>query len=306
MTSGAGEDDGSRAGNESKPYSFGYDITDEFGNRLFHNEQSDNRNARTGTYGYRNINGLFRTVSYVADADGYRATIDTNEPGTASGASADAVFNANPVAAPPTAPRPGGYTRPVNNGPAYIRPAAPFNVRGPGRYTGSYAGGYGGGLRGPYGGVSGGGYRGGFGGVYSGGYGSRYSGSYGSGYGGRPMGGYAGGNGIVYPGRYRAVFGRDNSGAYRGAATPNFGYGGAGYKAGNGGAGYGVTYIGTGNEAGYRAGYTGGHRRGHFGAGHSGGYASSSAFLARQHGLHSHHGFLGHHGYRGGYKAASS
>ncbi|KAH7966030.1 hypothetical protein HPB49_013190 [Dermacentor silvarum] len=83
-------------GEEWKPYSFGYDTTDEFGTRLFHNEQSDNKNAKTGTYGYRDANGIFRTVSYVADADGYRATIDTNEPGTAPGASADAVFNANP------------------------------------------------------------------------------------------------------------------------------------------------------------------------------------------------------------------
>ncbi|KAH7986668.1 hypothetical protein HPB52_024812 [Rhipicephalus sanguineus] len=62
---------------EWKPYSFGYDTTDEFGTRLFHNEQSDNKNAKTGTYGYRDVNGIFRTVSYVADADGFRATIDT-------------------------------------------------------------------------------------------------------------------------------------------------------------------------------------------------------------------------------------
>ncbi|XP_037561020.1 translation initiation factor IF-2-like [Dermacentor silvarum] len=164
-----------------KPYSFGYDITDEFGTRLFHNEQSDNKNAKTGTYGYRDANGIFRTVSYVADADGYRATIDTNEPGTAPGASADAVFNANPVAAPPTAPRPGGYTRTPYTGPTFTRPsftppAAPVNVRGPGGYTGGYAGGYGGGFRTPYAGGSGGRYGSGFGGGYSGGYGSGYSG----------------------------------------------------------------------------------------------------------------------------------
>ncbi|KAH7966085.1 hypothetical protein HPB49_013785 [Dermacentor silvarum] len=144
-----------------KPCSFGYDITNEFGTRLFHNEQCDNKNAKTGTYGYRDANGIFRTVSYVADADGYRATIDTNVPGTAPRASADAVFNANPVAAPATAPRLGAYTRTPYTGPAFTRlaftpPAAPVDVRGPGGYTGGYAGGYGGGFRAPYGGGSGG------------------------------------------------------------------------------------------------------------------------------------------------------
>ncbi|XP_050043574.1 cuticle protein 10.9-like [Dermacentor andersoni] len=83
-----------------QPYSFGYDSTDEFGTQLFHKEQGDASNAKTGSYGYRDASGLFRTVKYVADANGFRATVDTNEPGTAPGASADAVFNANPVAAP--------------------------------------------------------------------------------------------------------------------------------------------------------------------------------------------------------------
>ncbi|KAL1479013.1 hypothetical protein MTO96_052217 [Rhipicephalus appendiculatus] len=64
-----------------------------------HKEQGDASNAKTGAYGYRDANGIFRTVKYVADANGFRATVDTNEPGTAPGASADAVFNANPVAA---------------------------------------------------------------------------------------------------------------------------------------------------------------------------------------------------------------
>ncbi|KAH6921394.1 hypothetical protein HPB50_027618 [Hyalomma asiaticum] len=83
-----------------QPYSFGCDTTDEFGTQLFHKEQGDGSNANTGAYGYRDANGLFRTVKYVADANGFRATVDTNEPGTAPGASAYAVFNANPVAAP--------------------------------------------------------------------------------------------------------------------------------------------------------------------------------------------------------------
>ncbi|KAH9371589.1 hypothetical protein HPB48_021438 [Haemaphysalis longicornis] len=83
-----------------QPYSFGYDNTDEFGTQTFHKEQGDASNTKTGSYGYRDEYGIFRRVNYVADANGFRATIDTNEPGTAAGRSADAVFNANPVAAP--------------------------------------------------------------------------------------------------------------------------------------------------------------------------------------------------------------
>ncbi|KAH9384051.1 hypothetical protein HPB48_026033 [Haemaphysalis longicornis] len=83
-----------------QPYSFGYDNTDEFGTQTYHKEQGDASNTKTGSYGYRDEYGIFRRVNYVADANGFRATIDTNEPGTAAGRSADAVFNANPVAAP--------------------------------------------------------------------------------------------------------------------------------------------------------------------------------------------------------------
>ncbi|KAL1471846.1 hypothetical protein MTO96_039677 [Rhipicephalus appendiculatus] len=111
FTGGAGA--GGGAGGPSlppQPYSFGYDSTDEFGTQLFHKEQGDASNAKTGSYGYRDANGLFRTVTYVADANGFRATIDTNEPGTAPGASADAVFNAKPVAAPAVAPGAGRVT----------------------------------------------------------------------------------------------------------------------------------------------------------------------------------------------------
>ncbi|KAH7966668.1 hypothetical protein HPB49_018484 [Dermacentor silvarum] len=122
FTGGAGAEGG--AGGPSfppQPYSFGYDSTDEFGTQLFHKEQGDASNAKTGSYGYRDANGLYRTVTYVADANGFRATVDTNEPGTAPGASADAVFNAKPVAAPAAAPGAGKVT--------------------PGRYVGARPGG---------------------------------------------------------------------------------------------------------------------------------------------------------------------
>ncbi|KAH7965876.1 hypothetical protein HPB49_011776 [Dermacentor silvarum] len=100
-----------------QPYSFGYDTADEFGNRQFRSEQGNANNVKTGSYGYTDVNGLYRRVSYVADANGFRATVDTNEPGTAPGASADVVFNAAPV----VPPVPAGTVTPA----AYGTRAAP-------------------------------------------------------------------------------------------------------------------------------------------------------------------------------------
>ena len=64
-----------------QPYSFGYDTVDEYGNKQFRQETSDASNAKTGSYGYTDANGVYRRVDYVADAAGFRATISTNEPG---------------------------------------------------------------------------------------------------------------------------------------------------------------------------------------------------------------------------------
>ncbi|KAL1486442.1 hypothetical protein MTO96_031385 [Rhipicephalus appendiculatus] len=109
-----------------QPYSFGYDNVDEFGNRQFRSERGDSNNAKTGSYGYRDANGLYRRVNYVADAYGFRATVDTNEPGTAPGASADVVFNASPVVPPvPSGTVQGGAPAPFTT-----RLAAPYNAGG--------------------------------------------------------------------------------------------------------------------------------------------------------------------------------
>ncbi|CAN7996594.1 unnamed protein product, partial [Ixodes hexagonus] len=91
-----------------QPYSFSYDNTDEFGTRTTHSENSDANNARSGNYGYTDATGTYRYVTYVADANGYRATVDTNEPGTKSSEPADVRYDAKTpvVAAAPPAPRP--------------------------------------------------------------------------------------------------------------------------------------------------------------------------------------------------------
>ncbi|KAL1421422.1 hypothetical protein MTO96_004115 [Rhipicephalus appendiculatus] len=81
-----------------QPYEFGYDTVDEFGTRLTRQESSDSANQKKGSYGYTDANGIYRQVNYVADAAGFRATISTNEPGTAPGETGGAVFDAKPVA----------------------------------------------------------------------------------------------------------------------------------------------------------------------------------------------------------------
>ncbi|XP_037508899.1 cuticle protein 10.9 [Rhipicephalus sanguineus] len=108
----------------SQPYSFGYDNVDAFGYRQFRSEQGDSNNAKTSSYGYRDMSGLYRRVNYVADAYGFHATVDTNEPGTAPGASAGVVFNAAPVVQPFSS---GGAQSGARTGFAATA-VAPYNV----------------------------------------------------------------------------------------------------------------------------------------------------------------------------------
>ncbi|GBO11546.1 hypothetical protein AVEN_256272-1 [Araneus ventricosus] len=66
-----------------RPYGFGYNAKDKFGNSHYRNEKSDGSGTVTGAYGYTDNHGLFRTVNYVAGAGGFQANVQTNEPGTA-------------------------------------------------------------------------------------------------------------------------------------------------------------------------------------------------------------------------------
>ncbi|XP_037280960.1 cuticle protein 16.8 [Rhipicephalus microplus] len=72
-----------------EPYQFKYDVQDEEGNTQMHEQSSDGKTVR-GSYGYTDKDGLFRIVEYIADENGFRAMIKTNEPGTKTGGSADA------------------------------------------------------------------------------------------------------------------------------------------------------------------------------------------------------------------------
>ncbi|CAN7996893.1 unnamed protein product [Ixodes pacificus] len=108
------------------PYSFGYDTVDEFGNKQYRHETSDANNAKKGSYGYTDANGIYRQVDYIADANGFRATVRTNEPGTAPSSPAGVLYDAKPVVVKPTA-----VVKPLVAGAPVSIQTAPSLVAGP-------------------------------------------------------------------------------------------------------------------------------------------------------------------------------
>ncbi|OQR74094.1 hypothetical protein BIW11_09311 [Tropilaelaps mercedesae] len=80
-----------------QPYDFGYNIQDEFGNNQFRQENADNRGAVRGSYGYTDALGLYRRVEYIADENGFRAEVKSNEPGVKGDQPANAHFTVDEV-----------------------------------------------------------------------------------------------------------------------------------------------------------------------------------------------------------------
>lgn len=74
------------------PYSFAFEETDEFGTKLSRQESGDERGVIQGQYSYTDATGLTRTVQYIADDDGFRANIISNEPGLTNSAPAGANY----------------------------------------------------------------------------------------------------------------------------------------------------------------------------------------------------------------------
>lgn len=62
-------------------------------------EGDENGNVR-GTYGYTDVDGVYRIVEYTADENGFRANIKTNEPGVGKDNPADVIME---VEEPPAA-----------------------------------------------------------------------------------------------------------------------------------------------------------------------------------------------------------
>ncbi|XP_076322171.1 cuticle protein 10.9-like [Tachypleus tridentatus] len=71
------------------PYKFNYEIKNDYGGRQWQQEQGDEYGNKQGSYGYTDDYGIGRQVDYVADENGFRANIKTNEPGTANQNPAD-------------------------------------------------------------------------------------------------------------------------------------------------------------------------------------------------------------------------
>ena len=112
------------------PYSFNYVAQGEDGSSS-RQETGDASGRVVGSYTIAVEDGRRRVVDYVADQDGFRATIDTNEPGTDVQNPADVVFhsaglgraNQQTVAARPSTsyrPRPSNiYSQPAVARPVY-------------------------------------------------------------------------------------------------------------------------------------------------------------------------------------------
>ncbi|CAL1284975.1 unnamed protein product, partial [Larinioides sclopetarius] len=64
-------------------YAFGYSVRDHHSQQ--HRQETGNgHGAVVGSYGFTDARGIARQVNYVADHAGFRAQVNTNEPGTAN------------------------------------------------------------------------------------------------------------------------------------------------------------------------------------------------------------------------------
>jgi hypothetical protein len=64
----------------AEPFSFNYDVKDEYGNGQYRREEGDSNGVVRGSYGYTDANGLYRIVDYVADQDGFRGSFNIDFP----------------------------------------------------------------------------------------------------------------------------------------------------------------------------------------------------------------------------------
>jgi hypothetical protein len=76
------------------PYSFSYSA-DAVDGRSAREESSDGTNVVRGSYMISSADGIKRIVNYIADENGFRAQIQTNEPGTESKSPANVELNSS-------------------------------------------------------------------------------------------------------------------------------------------------------------------------------------------------------------------
>jgi len=80
--------------NIPNPYQFSYSSPSE-GGQSSHQESGDGSGRVTGSYTVQDEDGRSRLVEYVADENGFRASITTNEPGTSNQSPADVTINSS-------------------------------------------------------------------------------------------------------------------------------------------------------------------------------------------------------------------
>jgi len=80
------------------PYAFGY-TADAIDGSSSRQESSDGSGVVRGSYTLSSADGIKRVVNYIADENGFRAQVQTNEPGTESQSPANVVFESSQLPA---------------------------------------------------------------------------------------------------------------------------------------------------------------------------------------------------------------
>lgn len=83
-----------------KPYKIQYDSVDANGTQMRREETKDDKGVVRGSYSYTDPLGIFRVVEYIADENGFRASIRTNEPGIGkadNGDPASVIYEIDPL-----------------------------------------------------------------------------------------------------------------------------------------------------------------------------------------------------------------
>ncbi|OQR73609.1 hypothetical protein BIW11_09628 [Tropilaelaps mercedesae] len=99
-------------------YQFGYDEKHTTGGS-FRKEKGDGYGRKVGSYGLHDADGRVRVVNYVADEHGFRASVQSNEPGVAPEDPAASSINKAPVPIPYSAPMHLDHVTGVNVGLAH-------------------------------------------------------------------------------------------------------------------------------------------------------------------------------------------
>lgn len=80
----------------SRIYSY---VSEGVDGRSYREESSDGTGVVRGQYSISGADGIQRIVHYIADENGFRATVQTNEPGTESQSPANVLFESSQPAA---------------------------------------------------------------------------------------------------------------------------------------------------------------------------------------------------------------